>query len=217
MTTNTDIKTIKTAESSKPIPSASLIRYTATPATCTKRYRTILIDPPWPIQFDLPCGQGKKKQYEVMPLEEIKALPIAELADTECNLFCWTTHTYLPYTFELLKAWGFKYHCQITWDKGSGLVQFGFHRRTEFVLYAYRGRLGFEQTGKAMPTIIREVPELFDEPSTVHSRKPMSFYRWLERKTPEPRLELFARHKRPTWDVWGNEIENSIEIKTVAV
>ena len=41
------------------------------------KYRTILIDPPWDIKFDLPWGQGKKKQYDTMSLEEIKALPIS--------------------------------------------------------------------------------------------------------------------------------------------
>ena len=178
----------------------------------THKYKTILIDPPWPIKFDLPWGQGKKEQYKTMTLDEIKALPVEKLADEECNIFCWTTHTYLPYTFEILKEWGFVYHCQITWDKGGGLTQFGFHRRTEFVLYAYKGRLGMEKHGRAMPTIIRDIPDLFEEPSTVHSRKPMSFYRWLEKKTPTPRIELFARSKRRGWDVWGNEVECDINL-----
>ena len=27
-----------------------------------------------------------------------------------------------------------------------------------------------------------------------------------------PRIELFARQKTPGWDIWGNELPNSIEM-----
>lgn len=27
-----------------------------------------------------------------------------------------------------------------------------------------------------------------------------------------PRIELFARQKTPGWDVWGNEVENSVTL-----
>lgn len=27
-----------------------------------------------------------------------------------------------------------------------------------------------------------------------------------------PRVELFARQKTPGWDIWGNELENDIEL-----
>jgi len=181
-----------------------------------RKYKTIVIDPPWPIRFDLPWGQGRNEQYPTMTLDEIRALPVGALASDGCNLFVWTTQTYLPHTFDLLKAWGFKYHLTITWDKGGGLVQFGWHRRTEFVLYAYKERLTFEPRGRAVDSIIREFPELFEEPSTVHSRKPISFIRAVEAKTEAPRLEMFARHKRVGWDVWGNEVVSDIDIWAVA-
>ena len=28
-----------------------------------------------------------------------------------------------------------------------------------------------------------------------------------------PRIELFARQQTPGWDVWGNEVESSLELK----
>ena len=40
---------------------------------------------------------------------------------------------------------------------------------------------------------------------TGHSRKPDLFYEIVERVSPEPRLEMFARRRRYGWDVWGNE------------
>ena len=176
----------------------------------TNKYRTILIDPPWDIKFDLPWGQGKKKQYDTMTLEEIRNMPISTLAADECDLFLWTTQTYLPMAFDLLKAWNFKYHITLTWDKGSGLSMFGFYRRTEFCIYAYKGKIGIEKEGQTIPTKIEEIPDLFMERTKFHSRKPQILYKYIEAKTKEPRLELFARSKRTGWDVWGNQVPNNV-------
>jgi N6-adenosine-specific RNA methylase IME4 len=38
-----------------------------------------------------------------------------------------------------------------------------------------------------------------------HSRKPDEIYNLIERCSPGPYLELFARFSRPGWDQWGNE------------
>ncbi|KKK75070.1 hypothetical protein LCGC14_2877400, partial [marine sediment metagenome] len=38
-------------------------------------------------------------------------------------------------------------------------------------------------------------------------------YELLESNTPEPRLELFARHKREGWDCWGNEVDSDINLE----
>jgi N6-adenosine-specific RNA methylase IME4 len=34
----------------------------------------------------------------------------------------------------------------------------------------------------------------------------------IETVTSEPRLEMFARREREGWDVFGNEVENSINL-----
>jgi len=176
------------------------------------KYRTILADPPWPVDFKSTLGQGRKDQYPTMTVEDIKNLPVAEYTDKECSLFIWTTHTFLPVTFEIIKGWGFKYHITLTWNKGSGLTCFGFHRCSELCLYAYKGKMNIKQNGTAMKTILRPIPDFFDESATIHSRKPAVFYRMLERSTETPRLELFARNKRAGWDVFGNEVESDIQL-----
>ena len=61
----------------------------------------------------------------MMTVEQIKQLPIKELANDNAYLFLWTTHTYSPECFEILKNWGFKYHLTMTWDKGGGLAANG--------------------------------------------------------------------------------------------
>lgn len=176
------------------------------------KYRTILIDPPWDIKFiKREVRPNQKLSYNgTMDIEEIKALPISTLAADECDLFLWTTQTYLPYSFDILKVWGFNYHITLTWDKRDGLTQFGFHRRTEFCLYAYKGKLGIQKEGQAIPSKIEDIPDLFEEKSKMHSRKPQILYKYIEMKTKPPRLELFARSKRAGWDVWGNQAPKSV-------
>ena len=88
----------------------------------------------------------------------------------------------------------------------------GFKRMTEFVVYSYRGKITVKQRGKYIKTLIEEIPDIFDEKLTAHSSKPIKFYRILEKNTPEPRLEIFARHKRAGWDVFGNEVESDIQL-----
>nr|WP_231873415.1 MT-A70 family methyltransferase [Kitasatospora setae] len=39
-----------------------------------------------------------------------------------------------------------------------------------------------------------------------HSHKPEEQCAVIERCSPSPFLELFARRERPGWDVWGKEI-----------
>lgn len=178
------------------------------------KYKTILIDPPWPVEAIAMKRRPNSTTmpYQTMSVDEIGSLAVGGLADDTCDLFLWTTHTYLPDAFDLMKRWGFKYHCVITWDKGNGYSVNGFTRRTEFLLYGYKNKMGVRQRGRYVPTLIRDLPELFDEKRNAHSRKPLQCYRLLERATQEPRIELFARHRRVGWHVWGNEVESDGEV-----
>ncbi len=172
-----------------------------------KKYQIIYADPPWKIgsMRMKKARPNAKLPYKRMSLEEIKALPVKEISDENCGLFLWTTHTFLPKAFEVVEAWGFKYHCCITWDKTNGIPCWGFKRRTEFILYGYKGLINVNQRGRFIHT-------LFTEKLTTHSTKPKGFYDILENNTPKPRIELFSRERREGWDVWGNEVESDIEL-----
>jgi N6-adenosine-specific RNA methylase IME4 len=167
------------------------------------KYRVIYADPPWPVgSITMDKWQSPiEDKYPTMSIEDISNLPIGELAADECSLFLWTTHTFLPDALRLIDIWGFKYFCCITWDKGNGWTQNGFHKRTEFLLYAYKGGINVDQYGQAIPTIITE-------PSTKHSKKPDTIRELIKNKTPEPRLEMFARDIYDGWVCWGNEVNN---------
>jgi len=174
-----------------------------------KKYQIIYADPPWNIgtMRMQKARPNAHLAYKRMTTNEIcqMGIDLRQYLAEDCGLFLWTTHTFLYDAFRVVKEWGFKYHCCLTWDKTNGIPCFGFKRRTEFLLYGYRGKINVNQRGKFIPT-------LFTEKLTAHSVKPQIAYELLESNTPEPRLELFARQRREGWDCWGNEVESDIEL-----
>ena len=178
----------------------------------TKKYKTIVIDPPWAIGSFANTGRKGHKikamseNYNTMSIDEIGELPIAEMTEEDSFCFLWTTHTFLPHSFDLLKKWGFKYHLTLTWDKGRGLTHFGFHRKTEFCLFAYKGKLNHEVKGKSIHSVMYEY-------NKGHSIKPDIFFSEIERKFPAPYLDMFARKDRDGWCVFGDEVDSSISLE----
>lgn len=173
-----------------------------------KKYRTIYADPPWPVEKIIRKVRRNQIEmdYPTMSLEAIKALPVRDMAEKDSYLFLWTTQKYLPDAFWVMLHWGFKYQRTITWDKQNGLCLFGFHHRTEFLLFGYRGKIEMYPKRKAFPTIVVAK-------SPRHSEKPQIFRDLIE-PFGEPRIELFARTKTEGWDCWGNEIESDIDLST---
>lgn len=148
--------------------------------------------------------------YKTMSVQQIKELPVGELAAENCELYLWTTQKYLSAAFDVLKAWGYKYCQTIIWCKSPrGKGQGGVYCPTnEFLILARKGK---------MPLVKRVDSTWFHtkRPHNSHSTKPEFFQDMIEKVSNEPRLEMFARRKRDGWDVFGNEVENSIEINSM--
>ena len=170
------------------------------------RYMTILADPPWeygakqPTERPRPCvlrGEHPASvthYYKTMKLDAIKALPIASLAAADSVLFLWATVPLLPQSFEVMRAWGWKYKTMLTWHKTNrDCMGYWFRVCTEHLLVGVRGEV------KAFKSMQRT---LFESPRSKHSKKPEASYSIIELVTPEPRLELFAREKRAGWHSW---------------
>lgn len=178
-----------------------------TPPFPDNKYNVIYADPPWKVE-SIVLDEGKWEEeigykYQRMSLMEIMELPVSDLAFDDCSLFLWTTHTWLPSAFDVMKMWGFKYHVCITWYKHGGMTLNGFHRNTELCLYGYKGKMNIPKTGTAFPLLI-------DEPKREHSRKPEKMYQLIEERISEPRIELFARDNRKSWDSWGHQTNGSV-------
>ena len=112
----------------------------------TKKYKVIYADPPW--RYNVWKGQGMvERHYPTMELDEIKALPVGELADKDCVLFLWATLPMLQEALQVIKAWGFEYKTTaFVWIKlnrqGSGIFWgLGFWTRSnaEVCLLATKG------------------------------------------------------------------------------
>lgn len=67
---------------------------------------------------------------------------------------------------------------------------------TEQIVLAVRGRL---------KPLARNVPTHLVAPAGVHSAKPDELYELIERVSPGPRLELFARRAMKGWRSAGNQ------------
>jgi N6-adenosine-specific RNA methylase IME4 len=176
------------------------------------KYKTIVIDPPWNVGNGL-CGKimqgGKFKPglpYDTMSDEEILEFPIKEYADDNCSLFMWTTQTKLPAALAILEKWGFKYHACLTWDKESGICLNGFYRRTELVVFGFKGKFNVDvDEGSYIPTLIRAK-------ANGHSKKPDIFYKVIRERTQEPRIDIFARKRHFGFDAFGDQVEKATEM-----
>lgn len=72
----------------------------------SKKYKVILADPPWDVQQK--GKHGAIKHYNLMTLDQIKSMPIADLADENSACVLWVTNATMEAGFDVLRAWGFK-------------------------------------------------------------------------------------------------------------
>ena len=168
-----------------------------------KKYQVIYADPPWEIKKIMRKARPNQVEmdYPTMNIEEIITLPVQGISEDTSCCFLWTIQRYLKEAFNVLSAWGFRYQRAITWDKQNGMCLFGFHHRTEFLLFGYRGKIEMYPRRKTFPTLVQCKTDL-------HSKKPQIF-RDLIIPFGKTRIELFARQKTEGWDCWGNEVLSS--------
>lgn len=176
-----------------------------------KKYNVILADPPWSFRSWSSKGMGRsaEQHYPTMRLEDIKALPVSDLAAGDCVLFLWATFPMLKEALEVIDTWGFTYKTvAFTWvkenRKSPGLFWgLGYWTRAnaEVCLLATRG------SPKRQSAAVHQV---ILSPVERHSKKPDEVQeRIVTLMGDVSRVELFARQETPGWDVWGNEVECS--------
>lgn len=178
-----------------------------------RRYATILADPPW--QFTNKTGKvapehKRLARYGTMKLDEITALPVAQIVAPMAHLYLWCPNALLPEGIAVLKAWGFTYKSNIIWHKvrkdggsdGRG-VGFYFRNVTENILFGVRGK-----NARTLAPGRRQV-NLLATRKREHSRKPDEQYDIIEACSPGPFLELFGRGTRKGWMTWGNQADEN--------
>lgn len=177
-------------------------------------WNTVLADPPW--RFTNRTGKvapehRRLDRYSTMDLDEICAMPVQTVVAKNSHLYLWVPNALLPQGLKVLQAWGFRYVSNIVWAKrrkdggpdGRG-VGFYFRNVTEVLLFGVRGSLRTLAPARSQVNMI-------ESRKREHSRKPDEQYALIEDCSPGPYLEMFARHARPAWTVWGAESAPDVE------
>jgi len=185
-----------------------------------KRYSTVVADPPWPFEWS---GGGSLRRngrgevhlnhkhkaplpYKTMSIEEIVALPVAaEASEADAHLYLWIPdcHLIAGHGEAVARGWGFEPLRLLIWHKtGFGLGAFP-RPQHEALIVCRRGSLPFRVRDQGS---VQTFANPYRNGARRHSAKPEEMQDLIERASPGPYLELFARRHRPGWDVWGDQV-----------
>lgn len=177
-----------------------------------KKYSIIYADPPW--KYNSSANHktrfrgGACGHYDLMSMEEIKKLPIQDIAADNCALFMWCTFPFLEEQIKLFSHWGFKYRTLgFSWIKtnpknGKPFFGVGYYAKSncEVCLMGIKGK---------MKPVSNKISSVVISPRREHSRKPDEVRdRIVQLFGDLPRVELFARQRVEGWDAWGNEVQS---------
>lgn len=177
-----------------------------------KKYNIIYADPPW--KYNSKANHktrfrgGACGHYNLMSMENIKLLPVPEIANDNCVLFLWATFPYLNEQIKLFEHWGFKYKTVgFVWVKTNKINRkpffgVGYYAKSnaEICLMGIKGK---------MKPISNKVSSIIISPREIHSKKPdIVRDKIIELFGDLPRIELFARKLTKGWDVFGDQIRD---------
>ena len=172
----------------------------ASPAWPEGRYSVIYADPPTEDDF----GHTKKDvelHYPTMSWDDLKALPVEEIATEDAVLYLWSAPHVIHKMLEVMARWGFEYRTHIVWVKDKiGLGQW-CRNQHEVLLIGRRGDF------PPPPEAVRTSSAITGPPVGEHSEKPEIVSEMIERWYPTAsKVELFRRGgARPGWAVYGFE------------
>lgn len=189
-----------------------------------------------------PWRSTSTQSYELLPLSVIQALPVADLAEDAAHLYCWAVLPMMADAFDVVRGWGFRPCTVLTWCKPGPGLGGGWRGNTEHLIVARRGTRpsvnptcatcggrdrGANKCGCHQPSwrhngvVVPPVEPPFGEagegtwyvaPRFEHSTKPDLFLDLVERMSPGPYLELFARRARFGWDYWGDQSLGTVDL-----
>lgn len=184
------------------------------PGAIKGKHRVWLIDYPWIYNDGMPSTSRASRHYPGLGLTSGLewASGIERHSTKDAVAFWWVTAPMLYYASEpekgpdpyrLILASGFEPKTGGVWDK----VKHGFGNylsiRHEHLIIATRGSCTPDRPTPMIDSVITE------RSSEVHSEKPASVAKLIERLYDGPYIECFARSKRKGWTVWGNQTEKA--------
>ena len=182
-----------------------------------KKYNVIYADPPWKFNSKNSGGNmisGAAQNYQVMKTADIAKMQVEQLCADDCLLVMWYVGAMPEDAITVCKAWGFRLMNMngFVWNKltKTGKPFFGMGHATragsESALIGVKGKLGNLIKDRSVRAVI-------NAPVGRHSEKPDDFRKAIVQLCGDvPRLEMFARVSTPGWDVFGNEVQSTVEI-----
>jgi N6-adenosine-specific RNA methylase IME4 len=152
------------------------------------QFGTIYADPPWTLTTP---GVRRKLHYDRMTTEDICAIPVGDIATDDAHLWLWSTNAHLPEALSVMAAWGFKYRTVLTWKKNRMGTGWWLRGKTEQLLFGAKSTKQRSNPGN--------VTTILEAPVHGHSEKPEEARAIIERLSPGPYLEMFAREQHPGW------------------
>lgn len=203
-----------------------------------KKYNVIYADPPW--SYDnkktgrILDGTGKNMaanaKYSTITTDDLCRFPMHDICQKNCILFMWSVVPLLPEALHVVQRWGFTYKTKLTWRKimSQGLG-YWFRGQCEDLLVATKGspRAFRQQTANYYESNYEliENDQVYQQKVGMHSQKPHHFRELINKAVAvsfeKPvKLEMFARsrdgffpdYEYEGWDVWGNEVNNSVDL-----
>lgn len=196
-----------------------------------KRYRTILMDPPWKEAGGGKVKRGADRHYPLMDVGAIRRTILDSgvfRPAEDAHLWMWFTDNFMEDALWLARQLGFRPIRQFVWVKtdgddidldddpdshlrmGIGQYGRGCH---EGLLLCVRGRGQSPEvwTGRRdVRSVFHAAHVVGPDGKRIHSAKPPRSYELIESVSKGPRIEFFARRGRISddgflWDVWGNQ------------
>ncbi len=166
-----------------------------------ERFGTIYADPPW-LYDNQATRAATGNHYGGMTVDELCALPVRDIAADDAHLHLWTTNAFLFECPRIFAAWGFEFRSSFVWVKPQMGIGNYWRNSHEIMLTAIRGNAKRFNDHSMMSWLQCE--------RGLHSAKPEQVRHFIERASPGPFLEMFARSGSPNWTVWGNQIPGNL-------
>lgn len=169
-------------------------------------YQTVVADPPWSPSLGSTWATATtdkarpQKHYQTATLDEIKSH--APVTAPKAHLWLWALNQHIDWGYEVCRAWGFEPVQTLTWCK-PGLGVGRFQCNSEQIILARKGSRHGNPFGPTGGT-------WFEWPRGRHSQKPDEFYDLVEKVSPGPYLEMYARQWREGWDAVGDELPDAV-------
>lgn len=194
-------------------------------------FQVLVSDPPWNFSDSLamaPTKRGASSNYQTLNLEDLKSLPVKEVAENDAVLALWCPSSLLLEGLEVMNAWGFRQTQTHVWVKTKkiplrnavknilsgefrldNILSFGmgrlFRGTHELALIGVRGKVYQYLLNKSQRSV-------HFYPGTKHSTKPEALQDMLDVMFNGNKLEMFARRDRPGWTCVGLECPSTLGI-----